>query len=232
MNSQPTASATTPPQLPFRRRLTLLDRLLCEVDAGLRVALGEVQAARAVPLPELPVDAPTASVDAAATQESVRLMRVNHVGEVCAQALYQGQALVARNPSIRGVLQHAGEEERDHLAWCATRVHELGGRTSVLSPMFYVGAWTLGVASGLAGDKWSMGFLVETERQVEAHLNDHLERISPTDTQSRAIVEQMRADEIAHGNSGEAHGAAALPQPIKFAMKLSSKLMTSTSYWV
>jgi ubiquinone biosynthesis monooxygenase Coq7 len=162
----------------------------------------------------------------------MRLMRVNHVGEVCAQALYQGQLAVARDAGVRQVLEHAALEERDHLAWCASRVEELGGRTSLLSPFFYAGAWTMGVVSGLAGDKWSMGFLVETERQVEAHLDQHLSRLSAEDARTRGIVEQMRRDEIEHGNSGEAAGAATLPAPVAAAMRATSRLMTSTTYWV
>lgn len=164
--------------------------------------------------------------------ESMRLMRVNHVGEVCAQALYQGQLAVARDVKTRGILDHAAREERDHLAWCASRVEELGGKTSLLSPLFYAGAWTMGVVSGLAGDKWSMGFLVETERQVEAHLDRHLAALPATDHRTRAIVERMRLDEIEHGNSGEAAGAIPLPLPIKAAMRATSKVMTATTYWV
>ena len=170
--------------------------------------------------------------DPAATTESMRLMRVNHVGEICAQALYQGQLVFARDPQARAVLEHAASEERDHLAWCAVRVGELGGRTSLLTPIFYVGAWTMGVASSLAGDKWSMGFLVETERQVEAHLDRHLEKLPAADARTRAVIEQMREDEIQHGNRGLEAGAASLPPPLKAAMRLSSRLMTSTTYWV
>jgi ubiquinone biosynthesis monooxygenase Coq7 len=164
--------------------------------------------------------------------ESIRLMRVNHVGEVCAQGLYQGQLAFARTPETRATLANAGREERDHLAWCAERVAELGGRTSVLAPFFYVGAWGLGALSGLAGDKWSMGFLVETERQVEAHLDDHLTRLPEADHDTRAIIEQMRIDEIQHGNAGEANGAMPLPLPFRAGMKLSSRVMTATTYWV
>ena len=164
--------------------------------------------------------------------ESMRLMRVNHVGEVCAQALYQGQLAFARDVKTRAVLIHAASEERDHLAWCAARIEELGGRTSLLSPLFYAGAWTMGVASSLAGDKWSMGFLVETERQVEAHLDRHLEKLPAADSRTRAVIEQMRADEIEHGNTGLAAGAATLPPPVKAAMRATSRVMTATTYWV
>jgi 3-demethoxyubiquinol 3-hydroxylase len=220
--------------------MNLVDTLISQLDAGLRTVFAVMPAARPTPRPVLspPITsgASLSGLDKRAlpteVAESMRLMRVNHVGEVCAQALYQGQLLVARDSATRAVLETAAAEERDHLAWCAARVQELGGQTSVLSPLFYAGAWTLGVASGLAGDKWSMGFLVETERQVEAHLESHLDRLPANDAESRAIVTQMRADEIAHGNSGEAHGGMPLPTPIKAAMKLSSKVMTKTTYWV
>ncbi len=211
--------------------MNLVDTLIGQIDAGLRTVFSVAPAARNSPLP--PNESPsTDPLSASAAAESVRLMRVNHVGEICAQGLYQGQLLVARNGSTIRVLEHAACEERDHLAWCADRIHDLGGRTSILSPLFYAGAWGLGVVSGLAGDKWSMGFLVETERQVEAHLDTHLERLPSADSKSRAIVEQMRIDEIAHGNSGEDQGAVPLPPPIKAAMRFSSKIMTTTTYWV
>ena len=218
--------------------MNLVDTLICQLDAGLRTVFANTAAARATPrsapLATTPASGMSnaATVSPNATQQSIRLMRVNHVGEVCAQALYQGQLLVARDSATRAVLENAAQEERDHLAWCADRIHTLGGQTSVLSPVFYAGAWALGVASGLAGDKWSMGFLVETERQVEAHLTTHLDKLPSEDVDSRAIVLQMREDEIAHGSSGEAHGAMPLPPPIKSAMRLSSKIMTTTTYWV
>lgn len=210
--------------------MNLVDTLICEIDAGLRSVFANTVAARPVPS-QLSADVPSDPAPSYA-EESARLMRVNHVGEVCAQALYRGQMAFARESETRSVLEHAALEERDHLAWCAHRVQELGGHTSVLSPLFYVGAWTLGVVSGLAGDRWSMGFLVETERQVEAHLDGHLERIAEDDQRSRAIVTQMRADEIEHGNAGETHGAATLPAPVRAAMRLSSRVMTSTTYWI
>lgn len=211
--------------------MNFVDTLISQVDAGLRTVFAASPAARMMPSHRLPtIDLPAMSPSDVV--ESIRLMRVNHVGEVCAQALYQGQMLVARDIQTRDVLEHAAQEERDHLAWCAGRIHELGGQTSVFSPIFYTGAWALGVASGLAGDKWSMGFLVETERQVEAHLDTHLAKLPVDDIKSRAIIEQMRLDEIEHGDSGEAHGAAALPPPVKAVMAMSSKVMTSTTYWV
>lgn len=210
--------------------MKLIDSLICELDAGLRNVFAKPLASRPLPVGQgAPETAPMAAADSA---ESMRLMRVNHVGEVCAQALYQGQLAVARNPQTRAILEHAAREERDHLAWCASRVAELGGKTSLLSPLFYAGAWTMGVVSGLAGDKWSMGFLVETERQVETHLDQHLAALPVTDHRTRAIVERMRLDEIEHGNSGEAAGAMPLPLPIKVAMRASSRIMTATTYWV
>ncbi len=164
--------------------------------------------------------------------ESIRLMRVNHCGEVCAQALYQGQALVANSVTTRELLRSAADEERDHLAWCEARLNSLGGKVSVLAPFFYAGSFGLGVASGLLGDRWSMGFLVETERQVEAHLHQHLTLISPQDQTSRAILEAMREDEIRHGQSGSEHGAAPLPAAVKATMKVFSGAMTRSTYWV
>ncbi len=207
--------------------MNLIDTIICEIDAGLRNVFATPLASR-----PLPAGVADGVLGADEKTESMRLMRINHVGEVCAQALYQGQLTVARDAHVRGVLEHAAREELDHLAWCAARVNELGGKTSVLSPFFYAGAWTMGVVSGIAGDKWSMGFLVETERQVEAHLDRHLQQLPAKDTRTRAIVEQMRVDEIEHGNSGEAAGAVTLPPPIAAAMRLTSKLMTTTTYWV
>lgn len=212
--------------------MNLVDSLICQLDAGLRTVFAPAPAARAMPTVGSPVLADSNVLAAAEAVESVRLMRVNHVGEVCAQALYQGQLLFARDDKTRELLEHAAKEERDHLAWCQGRITELGGKTSVLSPIFYAGAWALGAASGLAGDKWSMGFLVETERQVEAHLDTHLDKLPINDGKSRAIIAQMREDEISHGNSGEAHGAVTLPAPIKAAMLTTSKVMTATTYWV
>ena len=208
--------------------MNFIDTLLCEVDTGLRNIFATPIASRPMPGG---ASAPAAD-NLVEAGESIRLMRVNHVGELCAQALYQGQLAFARDAKTRAVLIHAASEERDHLAWCAARIEELGGRTSLLSPLFYAGAWTMGVASSLAGDKWSMGFLVETERQVEAHLDRHLEKLPAADSRTRAVIEQMRADEIEHGNTGLAAGAATLPPPVKAAMRATSRVMTATTYWV
>jgi len=163
---------------------------------------------------------------------SAGLMRVNHTGEICAQALYSGQSLVARNARVRAALHGAAAEERDHLAWCRTRLDELGSRPSLLDPVWYVGSFAWGVASGLAGDRWSLGFLAETEAQVERHLEGHLERLPADDGASRAIVAKMRDDEARHGQTGRSLGAAELPYVVKRAMQSASKVMTRTAYWV
>jgi 3-demethoxyubiquinol 3-hydroxylase len=208
--------------------MNLLDRILCEVDTGLRTLFAKPAAARASPAHSVAAE----ELPGGERAESIRLMRVNHCGEVCAQALYQGQALVARDAATANLLQSAAGEERDHLAWCAARVTELGGKTSLLAPLFYAGSFGLGVASGLLGDKWSLGFLVETERQVEAHLHDHLSRLPAADGASRAVLEAMKADEIRHGDSGESHGGKPLPPPVRAAMRGFSTVMTRSTYWV
>jgi 3-demethoxyubiquinol 3-hydroxylase len=159
-------------------------------------------------------------------------MRVNHVGEVCAQALYQGQALTARDPYARETLERAAREEEDHLAWSAERVRELGGRTSLLNPLWYAGAFTAGTLAGALGDRWNLGFLAETERQVEEHLSGHLERLPQKDARTRALVAAMRADEARHRDSAVQLGAAELPRPAKLVMRLASGLMTRIAYRV
>jgi 3-demethoxyubiquinol 3-hydroxylase len=209
--------------------MNFIDRLLCEVDTGLRTVFANAHAERPLPASNLGADLLN---DKSRSDESIRLMRVNHTGEVCAQALYQGQALVAKADGTRELLLQAAREERDHLAWCETRLDELGGNVSRLNPIFYAGSFAMGVASGVLGDKWSLGFLVETERQVEAHLTEHLGQLSPDDTRSRDIIEKMREDEIHHGQAGKDHGAAPLPAPVAAGMRAVSKLMTRTAYWV
>ena len=226
--------------------MNFIDKLICEVDAGLRTTFAPAYADRPLPADVEKSSAQSATksleistlpstfsaLDTVSREKSIRLMRVNHAGEVSAQALYQGQALVAKTPETRAVLEHAAREERDHLAWCESRLNELGGTRSRLNPLFYAGSFALGVASGVLGDKWSMGFLVETERQVEAHLSDHLGQLPEADGRSRRILEAMREDEIHHGQTGIAHGAASLPAPIQTVMKAVSTLMTRSSYWV
>jgi ubiquinone biosynthesis monooxygenase Coq7 len=165
-------------------------------------------------------------------RRSARLMRVNHAGEVAAQALYRGQALTARNAAAATAMSHAAAEEIDHLAWCEQRIAELGGRLSLLNPLWYAGSFLIGSLAGALGDRTSLGFLSETERQVESHLQDHLNRLPAADKRSRAIVEQMQHDEIEHGAKAETLGAAVLPGWVKAAMRLSSRLMTRGSYWL
>ncbi|HEX9390611.1 MAG TPA: 2-polyprenyl-3-methyl-6-methoxy-1,4-benzoquinone monooxygenase [Usitatibacteraceae bacterium] len=210
--------------------MNFIDRLICELDTGLRTVLAPVHAQRVVPFAS--TDTHVGELAEADRRQSIALMRVNHAGEVCAQALYQGQALVARKEETRELLERAAHEERDHLSWCGERLRELGGRTSGLTPLFYAGSFTLGVASGLLGDRWSMGFLVETERQVEAHLDEHLDRLPAADSRSRDVLVAMRADEVQHAQTGLSHGAISLPLPAKAAMRGISKVMTGTTYWV
>jgi len=212
---------------PFRAPAGLLDHLLMAADEALRALSGATTAARALPCAnrDVPVSAQERTLSAG-------LMRVNHTGEVCAQALYSGQSLVARDPAVRGVLQSAGAEERDHLSWCRDRLTDLGSRPSFLDPVWYAGSFAMGIASGLAGDRWSLGFLAETEAQVERHLQGHLERLPREDACSRGIVAQMREDEARHGQSGRDLGARELPQAVKAAMRAASKVMTRTAYWV
>jgi 3-demethoxyubiquinol 3-hydroxylase len=204
-----------------------LDTLLSAAEEALRALAGAVTAAR--PSPACEPDAPLQEDE---RRLSAGLMRVNHTGEICAQALYSGQALFARDAGVRSALRAAAEEERDHLAWCRDRLAGLGSRPSVLDPLWYAGSFAWGVASGIAGDKWSLGFLAETEAQVERHLDGHLARLPAADRCSRAIVEQMREDENRHGAAGRALGAVELPQGVKAAMRAASKLMTRTAYWV
>jgi ubiquinone biosynthesis monooxygenase Coq7 len=162
--------------------------------------------------------------------KSVCLMRVNHAGEVCAQALYQGQALTARNREVRNRMQQAAEEENDHLAWCRQRIEELGGHTSLLNPLWYTGSFLLGAATGLLGDKWSLGFLAETEQQVVRHLEGHLQRLPENDKKSQAILEQMKTDEAKHRDTAIHSGGTELPEGAKKAMTLASRVMTTTAY--
>ena len=205
-----------------------IDRFITGFDKGLRTLFAPAQTLRPVPGEAIP----DASLDEAQRQRSASLMRVNHSGEVCAQALYQGQALTARDTAAKQALEQAAQEETEHLAWTERRIAELGGSKSVLNPLFYAGSFAIGAMSGLLGDKWNLGFLAETERQVVRHLEGHLERLPAEDQKSRAIVEQMREDEARHATSALDHGAAELPAPVKAALKASSKLMTETAYWL
>jgi ubiquinone biosynthesis monooxygenase Coq7 len=205
-----------------------IDRLITAFDNGLRTLLAPAHSARPIPGAE----AAEPELTAAERDLTAALMRVNHTGEICAQALYQGQALTARNPDARAALEQAASEENDHLAWTSQRITELGGRTSFLNPLFYAGSFTLGAVAGILGDKWNLGFLAETERQVEAHLEDHLGRLPAQDDKSRAIVAEMKEDEARHASTAIEHGGAELPAPVKLAMKLGSQLMTRTTFWI
>ncbi len=203
-----------------------VDRLITGFDLALRTVAGVHAARRASPAD----DVPEAALSVEAREHAAALMRVNHVGEVCAQALYQGQALTARNASVRDSLDQAALEEEDHLAWSAGRIEELGGRTSLLNPLWYAGSLALGAAAGALGDRWNLAFLAETERQVEEHLGAHLERLSPEDARTRAVVAAMRADEARHRQTAVSLGAAELPQPVKSAMRALAKVMTTVAY--
>lgn len=201
------------------------DRLIAALDQGLR-SLGPPPApARPTPA----AGAPEAALTAAERRASAALMRVNHAGEVAAQALYHGQALVARSASTRALLEHAAREERDHLAWCAERVTELGGRVSTLTPLWYAGSFCIGVAAGLASDATSLGFVQETERQVEAHLRDHLARLPVDDRRSAAILERMAEDEVHHGTTASLAGGAPLPLPVRHCMSVGGEILRRTA---
>lgn len=207
-------------------RRTNLDGLIVEFDRALRTLTGVRPSLRDMPGQDLE----EADLPEVQRRGVAALMRVNHTGEICAQALYSGQLLTARSEDARQVLERAGNEEAEHLAWTASRVESLGGRLSVLNPVFYAGAFVIGAASGLLGDRWSMGFLAETEKQVEAHLDGHLERLPTTDQKSRAVVEKMKDDEVRHAASATARGATELPAPVKCVMKLAARVMTFTTY--
>ncbi len=205
-----------------------LDRWIVQFDKGLRTLLAPARTLRDYPDESLPEH----EMSHEEKRHAAALMRINHVGEICAQALYQGQALTARNPATREALQQAAWEETEHLAWTERRIQELGGRKSLLNPLWYSGSLAMGVAAGLVGDKWNLGFLEETEKQVCQHLDEHLGKLPPQDGKSRAILAQMRVDEAQHADTAHRHGAASLPLPLRLAMKLSSKVMTGTAYWV
>lgn len=205
-----------------------IDKFIIGFDSGLRTLLAPAQTVRSVPGKGLP----EAELTDGEKRLSCALMRVNHVGEVCAQALYQGQWITARNRTVQQALMQAAREETEHLAWTERRIAELGGRKSLLNPFWYGGSFAIGVVAGLLGDKWNLGFLAETEHQVEAHLAGHLQQLPSKDEKSRAIVEQMKSDEVTHATMALSYGGAELPLPIKFAMKIGSKIMTQTSYWV
>jgi 3-demethoxyubiquinol 3-hydroxylase len=204
-----------------------LDRFLGSMDAALRTLSGQARASR--PAPQALDSTPLAADERAL---SGALMRVNHVGEVCAQALYQAQALTARSPALRDQMTEAAREELDHLAWTEQRLRELDARPSLLNPLWYGGAFALGLLAGRAGDRWSLGFVVETERQVEEHLAGHLERLPAGDLASREIVARMKEEEARHGRHAQEAGAAPLPAPLRWAMRGAAKVMTLTAHHV
>ncbi|HEY6353963.1 MAG TPA: 2-polyprenyl-3-methyl-6-methoxy-1,4-benzoquinone monooxygenase [Burkholderiaceae bacterium] len=203
-----------------------LDEWIASADQALRTLTGGAHAARALPA------AREADLTLQERQLSGALLRVDHVGEVCAQALYQAQALTAQSPQLRQQMTRAAAEEVDHLAWTERRLAQLGARTSWLNPLWYAGAFGIGLLAGWAGDRWSLGFVVETERQVEQHLAGHLDRLPSADAPSRAIVEQMKADEAQHAAAAQLHGAVPLPAPIRLAMRLAARVMTRTAHYV
>jgi ubiquinone biosynthesis monooxygenase Coq7 len=209
------------------RSYTPLDRFIIGIDSALRMATGQTGEAQR----ENPAESvPEIIMDDEHRQHAAGLMRINHAGEVCAQALYAGQAVTARNPDVQAEMQKAANEEIDHLSWCKERLDELQSKPSLLDPFWYAGSFAIGAAAGLAGDGWSLGFLKETERQVEAHLEGHLEKLPPEDARSRAILDQMKIDEAKHAQMAEDSGARDLPPPIRRLMKLTASAMKAVAY--
>lgn len=205
-----------------------LDALIPEFDKALRAVFGHAPTRRPMP----GADLPEAELSPEERRHVAALMRVNHCGEICAQALYQGQSLTSRDPEVRRKLENAAWEETEHLNWTETRIAELGGRKSILNPIWYGGSLAIGTLAGKCGDAWSLGFLAETERQVEGHLEGHKARLPTQDRKSWEVLEQMKQDEMRHAETATEHGARELPPPVKLAMKLSSRLMTRLSYWI
>jgi ubiquinone biosynthesis monooxygenase Coq7 len=211
----------------MNRSFTSVDRLIIGVDNALRVVTGNAQKASR--------DNPAGTIPEVIMEENNRkhaagLMRINHAGEVCAQALYAGQAVTARSPEVQAEMQQAANEEIDHLSWCKDRLDELESRPSLLDPLWYAGSFGIGAIAGLAGDGWSLGFLKETENQVEAHLAGHIEKLPPEDARSRAILDQMKIDEARHAQMAEDSGAYALPKPVRGLMKLTADAMKAIAY--
>jgi len=204
------------------------DSIILEFDRALRTVLGEPQARRRNPADAVAEE----PLDEGQRRRAAALMRVNHCGEVCAQALYQGQALASSSREIEAALVRAASEEADHLAWSAQRIRELGGRASLLNFLWYAGALALGYAAGKLGDRWNLGFLAETERQVESHLQGHLERLGERDAKTRTVIEAMQREEAGHRRAAEALGARELPPPVRQGMRWAAKLMTSASFWI
>ena len=214
----------------FVRRHGMFDALIAEADMALQVLSGAVRSKRPNPAAMLATE--SQELDIEQKRHAAGLMRVNHVGEICAQALYRGQSVVCKDAACTQVLLEAAAEEVDHLAWCGQRLSELDARPSVLNPIWYLGSFVLGSLAGRSGVPHNLGFMAETERQVEAHLDSHLERLPAQDSRSRAIVLQMKNDEIKHRETAENHGALPLPAPVKGVMQAISRLMTTTAYRV
>lgn len=210
-----------------QRQLSLLDKLLDQIDSGLRTSFGSAPAPNRVS-PAQAMEEPELTEEQ--RQHAIGLMRVNHAGEICAQALYQGQALTAKLPHVGEQMRESAAEEIDHLAWCEQRIHQLGGKTSALNPVWYTMSFTLGAGAGLISDKLSLGFVAATEDQVCNHLEKHLQQLPEDDTKSRSIVEQMLVDEAQHAESALAAGGHKFPKPVKALMTLVSSAMTKSSY--
>jgi ubiquinone biosynthesis monooxygenase Coq7 len=211
------------------RQYSSIDHFFMNLDTALRTVAGAPRLTER-PNPTESMAEPTLSEQE--RELAGRLMRINHAGEVSAQGLYQGQALTAKLPEVRDKMERAAMEENDHLAWCERRAKELGTHVSVLNPLWYLGSLAIGAAAGLAGDKWSLGFVVETEHQVVRHLDEHLAKLAPHDSKTHAVLEQMKEDEARHAHMAKDAGGAELPLPIRGMMKLTSKVMTRTAYWV
>lgn len=224
-NPEVLATAVPAPMSTVARHLSPLDRILVEAQRALETTLGDPPAAR-----PYPATAADPLLPKPARRHAAGLMRINHVGEVCAQGLYFGQAAVARDPATRGHLLEAAQEETDHLAWCARRLRELDSRPSLFNPLWYAGSYAIGTLAGLRGDGWNLGFVVETERQVEAHLDEHLESLPAADQRSREIIRVMKEDEARHADHAEEAGARVLPPPIPQAMAAASRLMKLVAY--
>jgi len=211
------------------RLFSFTDRLIAQLDQALHTVCGPTpQAERASP----GTGKKDAPLSASERELAGRLMRINHVGEICAQALYQGQAVTARLPDVRGKMEQAAREENDHLAWTDERIRELGSHTSYLNPLWYAGSFAIGAIAGVIGDKWSLGFVAETEKQVVEHLAEHLQRLPAADEKSRVILEQMRDDEGHHATVAVESGGAELPGSVRQCMRYASKIMTRTAYWI
>jgi len=211
------------------RPISLTDKCIALTDNALRTIFGGYKVTDRAN-PSLNVEEPDLTMDE--KKHSAGLMRINHCGEVCAQALYQGQAMTAKLPEVREKMEQAAAEENDHLQWCADRLEQLDSRTSLLNPLWYAGSFSIGAVAGILGDKWSLGFVAETEHQVVRHLQSHLEGLPANDDKSRTVIEQMKEDELHHATVALEAGGAELPAPVKLAMKTMAKVMTKSVYWV